>query len=132
MMPKYFLDSQGGYFETITDVPTPAGATAVTRRPAAHWEWNGSTWIEGEQPNPVPPSVTKLQLRNACLETSHSGSNWWALAKAALSQADANTQEEWDLASVIDRDNATFTAFAASIGATSADIDAVFRLAATK
>lgn len=87
-------------------------------------------WTPAVQP--VPASVTKLQLRKACLETPHAGSNWWVLAKAALAAADENTQEEWDLASVIERNNETFTTFAAAIGASSTDIDAVFRLAETK
>ena len=80
----------------------------------------------------VPQSVTKLQLRKACLETAHAGSNWWALAKVALAASSADTQEEWDLASVITRDDATFTAFATALGADADDVDAVFRLAATK
>lgn len=44
MMPRYFIGGNGGYFEAITDIPTPAGATAVTRRPRADATWDGSAW----------------------------------------------------------------------------------------
>lgn len=107
----------------------PDGAVLCPAPTTALDTWDGSAWVAFV---PVPESVTKLQLRKACLETPHAGTNWWALAKVALAAASADTQEEWDLASVIDRDNATFIAFATSIGAQAADIDAVFQLAATK
>ena len=80
----------------------------------------------------VPDFVTKLQLRSACLETPHAGSDWWTLAKAALAASSASVQEEWELASVIERTNTTFIAFATALGADSDDIDNVFRVAARK
>lgn len=80
----------------------------------------------------VPFSVTKRQLMLACKETAHAGSNWWALATTAIAAASQDVQDEWNFANVIERDNTTFLAFTASLGATSTDVDNVFRLAETK
>jgi hypothetical protein len=80
----------------------------------------------------VPTEVTKLQLVRACRLTEWGESDLWTVAKAALAQADAAVQEDWDLAVAIPRDDPGFVGLATALQATSQQIDAVFILAATQ
>jgi len=75
----------------------------------------------------VPQSVTPLQMRKALRAAGLKSA-----VDAALAAQSEELREEWEFASEVRRDNATLTAFAASLGQTSADLDALFQLAAAK
>jgi hypothetical protein len=79
-------------------------------------------------PSPVvPQSVTPLQMRKALRAAGLKSA-----VDAALATQSEGVREEWEFAIEVRRDNATLTAFAASLGQTSADLDALFQLAAAK
>lgn len=115
----------------------PEGTIQVPLRPNAFdelaFDENGAPyWVEGAPPPPeVPAQISKLQLKRAASQVSWGDTTLWEAAKAALLQADADAQEDWDLAQFIPRDDQTFVALAAAIGADSDDIDAVFILGAS-
>lgn len=71
-------------------------------------------------------SVTPLQIRRALLAQSLLDD-----VTAFVEQADLETRMAWEYAVQIDRDNALIEAAAEAIGATPADVDDLFRLAAT-
>ena len=78
-------------------------------------------------PEPVPSAVTRLQLIRALRELGRK-----AEFDAAMAAAPAETQEDWNLASVVTRTSPLVSAFAASLGTTGSDLDHIFRLATTK
>lgn len=49
-MPYYFLDANGQYYETITEIDTPESHIAVPQRPQPWSEWDGSAWVTGDEP----------------------------------------------------------------------------------
>lgn len=76
----------------------------------------------------------KLALKRACEEQTDwngSGQTLWAVATAVIANLSADQQENWELAQLIERVDSDFVALAKSpaIGATDAQIDAVFRRA---
>lgn len=71
-------------------------------------------------------SVTPLQIRRALLQQGLLDD-----VTAFVESADLETRMAWEYAVQINRDNALIAAAAASIGATDADVDDLFRLAAT-
>jgi len=91
----------------------------------AEWEANA------DAPIPVPQLVRKLALVKACRQTTWGESDLWTQARAALALQSDEVQEDWDLAVEIPRDDPAFIALATGLGATSDDIDNVFRLAAS-
>lgn len=71
MMPRFFLDDQGAYFQTTSDITTAAGTTAVPRRPAPNWTWGGSAWVS---PSLIVLKTEKLEaLRRRRIEARDSG-----------------------------------------------------------
>lgn len=81
-------------------------------------------------------TVTKIALKRACQQQTDwkgSGDDLWTIATGVIATLTADQQENWQLATVIERENSDFVAMAQSpaIGATPAEIDAVFRLAKT-
>lgn len=76
--------------------------------------------------NPVPQSVTPLQMRKALRQIG---------LKAAVDEyvalLDEEAREEWDFCSEIRRDHAVLNAGAAALGKSEAEVDDLFRLAAT-
>lgn len=80
--------------------------------------------------------VTKIALKRACqmqTDWKGGGTDLWTIATGVIATLTADQQEDWSLATVIERVNSDFVAMAQSpaIGATDAEIDAVFRLAKT-
>jgi hypothetical protein len=75
-------------------------------------------------PEPVPQSVTKLQLRNAARALGR-----WEFIKGAIAAAGEDIREGWDLATEIQRDNPLVGALAQSAGWSSDEVDDLFRLA---
>lgn len=72
----------------------------------------------------VPRSVTKLQLVRALRAAGLKAS-----FDTALTSATAETQEDWDLAVSIRRDDPLVASFAATLGQTEAQVDDLFRQA---
>ncbi|MBR1206947.1 MULTISPECIES: hypothetical protein [unclassified Bradyrhizobium] len=68
-------------------------------------------------PAPVPASCTKLGLKRAFDELGT-----WAAVKAAIA-ADANAQEEWDLATEIRRADPLVQHMITIVGLTGAQVD---------
>ena len=71
-------------------------------------------------------SVSPLQIRRALLRQGLLDD-----VTAYVEQADLETRMAWEYAVQIDRDSALITVAAEAIGATPADVDDLFRLAAT-
>lgn len=76
--------------------------------------------------NPVPRSVSPLQMRKALRLQ-----NLRASVDAYLEDADEEVREDWEYATQIERSNALLIAAAQALGKTEADLDDLFRLAAT-
>jgi hypothetical protein len=76
-------------------------------------------------PEPVPPSVLKLPFVRALRQKGFEAAFWAAL------EEDATAKLDFSLANEIDRSDPKIPQFAAAIGASDADVDEVFRLAAT-
>ena len=76
--------------------------------------------------NRVPGQVTPLQMRKALRRTGLR-----AAVVSYLDTADPEVVEAWEYATVIERDNAMIAGAAAALGKTPAEIDDLFRLAAT-
>lgn len=77
-------------------------------------------------PARVPAAVTPLQARKALRRAG-----LLVTVTSAVQAAGEEAQEEWDYAVEVRRDNARLVAIAAAAGMTEADIDDLFRLAAT-
>ena len=77
-------------------------------------------------PNPVPQSVTPLQMRRALTTAGLRDS-----VESAVSSADDGTKDAWEYATEIRRDNALLATLASGLGKTSVQIDDLFRLALT-
>lgn len=73
-------------------------------------------------PEPVPESITKLQLKYAL------GADW-PTVKAAIA-ANPDLQEDWDLTSEVHRDSPLVNGTAQALGYTPQQIDDIFRAAA--
>ena len=116
----YFLDSNGNYFETITAVGTPDGATPVPKRPSADHQWQGGAWVfvdPGPQsPPPVPAEITKVQFVRAMR-----AADLWDTHSAAI-----EAHPDWPYITVMPRNDALTLAAAAAIGATDAEMDAIW------
>lgn len=75
---------------------------------------------------PLPLVVTPLQARRALR-----AAGLIEQVNAAISAADADTQDAWEYATVIERDNAIIAAMAVQLGLTEQDVDGLFALAVT-
>ena len=107
----------------IIDVAAPADF-APNR-----YEWNGSDFVRLPDPDdapPVPESVTPRQARLALL-----GAGLLDAVNAAVAAAGTQAQIDWDYALEIKRSNPLIASMAAGLGLTSAQIDDLFRTAAT-
>lgn len=69
----------------------------------------------------VPSRLTKLQLVRALRK-----GGYWGNVKAALAQSDTVTREDWEYASVINRDDILVESFAAMLEITPAKMDLIF------
>ena len=110
----------------IVEPPIPEGKVAT----GSALEWDGETvtrfWQLEDYVAPVPASVSPLQIRKALRQMEIKAS-----IDAYLATQDDETQESWEYAVQIDRDNPLIAAAAAELEKTEADIDDLFRLAAT-
>lgn len=129
-MTVHYRDADGVYLGGFDGASPPTGAIQCPAPPHANANWNGTGW---DAYVPVPAIVRKLALVRACRDTPWLGSDLWTLAKGVLEDpaTDSQMKEDWDLAMEIPRNDTDFIALATALGATSENIDAVFRLAAT-
>lgn len=77
------------------------------------------------EPAPVPPSISPLQARRALRAAGLIDE-----VNVAVSSADADTQDAWEYATEIRRDNEIIAAMAAQFGLTDAQVDDLFRAGA--
>jgi hypothetical protein len=77
-------------------------------------------------PLPVPGEVTPLQMRLAL-----NAAGLRPTIEAAVAAADQQTRDAWEFASTIRRDNPLLAAMASALGLPPAQVDALFRNAAT-
>lgn len=114
--------------------------------PGAQWtllgnDYAGLTWLDqtvakpteaelsaawGSMPSPVPQIVTRRQAKRALL-----AAGLLSTVETAVSGASAEVQIDWADALEFRRDNPTIAALAAALGLTSAQVDDLFRAAAT-
>jgi len=76
--------------------------------------------------NYVPQSVTPWQMRRALNQLGLR-----AMVEAAVAEGDQNVKDGWEFALEIRRDNPLLAAMAGSLGMEEADLDNLFRLAAS-
>ena len=73
-MTRFFLDRNGNYYETLTDVgQPPAGHRNVPQRPSADHQWRGQAWVFVPPPPPSPAETArraKIQADRAALEAA--------------------------------------------------------------
>jgi hypothetical protein len=91
------------------------------------WTHDGETFTPPPvPPAPVPASASPLQIRKALRQMDLK-----AAIDTFIAAQDEETQEAWEYAVQIDRDNSLIAQAAAVLEKTEADIDALFRLAVT-
>jgi hypothetical protein len=89
--------------------------------------YDGENFIPAPpQPAPVPTSVTPLQMRKALRAAGLKPA-----MDAMLATLPEEVVEEWEYALAIERQNPLLQGAAAQLGMTSAQVDDLFRLAAT-
>jgi len=89
--------------------------------------WDGSAFTPpAPPPAPVPESVSRRQAKRALL-----AAGLLSTVEAAVAGASAEVQIDWTDAIEFRRDNALIASMAVSLGLTSAQIDDLFRSAAT-
>lgn len=76
-------------------------------------------------PAPVPATVSPRQFRQAL-----NAAGLRASVEAAVASADIDTQDWWEYATSIDRDNGPLNAAATALGVSSEQLDDLFRAAA--
>lgn len=114
-MPQYFIDQNGNYYETITEIEAPPGHTEVAQR----------------VPSPPSPEAaragmvcSRFQARAALMQAGLLDQ-----AEAIIAQADALTQLAWAEAVEFRRNSPTINAMGAALGMTDAQLDALFEAA---
>ncbi|MGX1353457.1 hypothetical protein AB7M49_007078 [Bradyrhizobium elkanii] len=126
-MTAFICDDQGNITNLIVleedaEWAPPEGCSIVTGEYAIGGKLVGNVYTPpAENSAPVPPfvpsSCTKLGLKRAFDELGT-----WAAVKAAIA-ADANVQEEWDLATEIRRADPLVQHMIAVVGLSDAQVD---------
>lgn len=88
--------------------------------------YDGSTFVQPVVIEPVPDSVTPLQMRKALRQLGMKPT-----IDAFLSTLDEEALEEWEYATAIDRYNPTLMTAAGLLPMTEGQVDDLFRLAAS-
>lgn len=125
-MTQYYVTAEGAYIGGFDGIDPPAGAIEVPGPPPvnAAQVWGGTGWLPYVPP--VPAAVTPLQARKALRAAGMMPAvNDWLAAQ------DEITNEEWEYATQIERDNPAIAAAAVGLDLTEADLDDLFRTAAT-
>ena len=91
------------------------------------WLWDGEALSPPlTPPDPVPAVVSPLQMRRALRSQGLLDASL-----AYVAQQDADTQDAWEYAVEIRRTDALIASAAAALGKTEAEVDDLFRLAAS-
>lgn len=126
-MNQHFIDANGNYFVAIDPIATPSGAIAVPARPAAHWNWNGQAWVEGQaDPVAVPDIVSRFQAKAALALAG----KLQAAEAAVAGSGNVVLQLAWAEANDFRRNSPGINALAPLIGLDAAGLDALFIAAA--
>lgn len=108
----------------------PEGCTTVALDDDAPvgpgFTYDGEAFAEPVIVEPVPASVTPLQIRKAL---RHAGLK--EAVDAMIANVPEEISEEWEYATTIDRHNPTLLAAAQGLGMSEEQVDDLFRLAAT-
>lgn len=121
-----FYEATIGYWETIgspsKDIRDryPKGTIEVPKRPASHWEWDGTKWVEGEKVEPVPASVEKIRLVRVLRARGV-----WGTVKAGMAD-DEELQEDWDILQRIPRSDPVAARIGEILAWDDAEIDRLF------
>lgn len=118
-------------FELVVSNPPPgfsANYIAVTSDIVnVGWTWDGTNLVAPPTPAPViPQTVTQKQARLALF-----GAGLLDQVNAAVTAAGGAVLITWEYSDVINRNDALIIAIGASLGLTSAQIDALFVTAST-
>ena len=116
-----------------TDFPVapPLEWVACPDNCTTEWTYNGTTF---EPPLPPPVVIpTAVSMRQARLALYQEGKldQVQPLIDAMAEPAKTTTQISWDYATTVQRDDDLVIQLSAALGLTSADLDALFTLAAT-
>lgn len=121
----FYLDLHGGYYEgdkaNWQDQEVP-------QRPSANHTWNGSGWATA--PAPVPFGVTMRQARLALLQSGLLTQVNTAIANMPGVAGDA-ARITWEFAGDVQRNDTMLAQLAGALGLSDAQLDDLFRLAAT-
>ncbi|QDD62639.1 hypothetical protein EJD96_00020 (plasmid) [Herbaspirillum seropedicae] len=117
----YYINAEIGYYEgdQVSHLDE-----VVPQRLNPGDVWDGTAWQSA--PEPVPASVTQSQARRALLAAGK-----LAAVETAVAAADQDTQIVWQYAATVERGSPFVAALAAAVGLTDAQIDDLFRRAAT-
>jgi len=121
----------GGVVDRVTisspELAAERGRIACGDDVGPRWLYDGKTFTPPpSEPSPVPEAVTPVQFRRALRQAGLSD----AVTAYVVTQ-DADTQDAWEYAVSIPRDDALVARAAAVLGQTEAEVDNLFRLAAT-
>lgn len=133
---KQFFILDGEYFETILPMSEPDEGwgddrVSVPQRPASHWNWDGTQWVEGEDPQQTP------QFNPLRRWQFHAMLGILGKSQAVADAMDAKTDPtEREIAKAklahtdrFDRDDPLFDALKGPVGLTDAEIDAAWMIA---
>lgn len=90
------------------------------------WTYDGEFHPPAPEPVPAPLSITPLQARRALR-----AAGLLDAVNGAVALADPDTQDAWEYAIEVRRDNPIIAGMAAALGLTDAQLDDLFRTAAT-
>lgn len=100
----------------------------VPKRPDASHTWDGTKWVPA--PPPVPAVVTMRQVRLALLQSGMLTQVNTAVANMPGAAGDA-ARIEWGFSSTVERNHPLVQSLIGALGMTDAQLDGLFRLAAT-
>ncbi len=120
-----FIDQSGRYYEGDK---SNWQDEEVPQRPSANHTWNGSSWVAA--PLPVPAVVTMRQARLALLQSGMLSQVNTAVAAMPGASGDA-ARIEWEFSSTVERNRPLVQSLVGALGLTDAQLDDLFRLAAT-
>ena len=118
-----YMNRQGNYYEGDMQFGDVEYAEPPGPLPDYEPDGNGG-WRR--KPVPVPLSVTPLQARRALLAAGKLDA-----VSSAVAVADQDTKLAWDYATSVERGSSFVASLAAAIGLTDAQVDDLFRTAAT-
>ena len=95
------------------------------------WTYNGTTFEPPAPPPVVIPDTVSMRQARLALFQENKLSQVQPLIDAMSEPAKTTTQISWDYATTVQRDDDLVVQLSAAMGLTSADLDALFTLAAT-